>query len=358
MHRLGHRQPQVVRKSAAALESKLPEPSVTVVIPTLAADLRLRECLQALAKQTRRDFEIIVVDNSGRQLVRAGGMPGDATVLEQEHNIGYGAAINLGFQRSRTPFLASLNDDAVPRPRWIEALLASAEAHPEAGMFASQVRFYGEEHLDSAGMVISGDASSKQRGHLFPVAEFDREEEVLLPSASAALYRRTMLEEVGLFDEDFFLYCEDTDLGLRARWAGWKCVYVPAAVVDHHYSHSAGRASRLKAYYVERNRLYVALKNFPAGMLCAVPFRTMVRYWWHARSVALGRGTAAQFRREGNSRFQLVWIVVQAHGSCLRHAHSLWRKRLDIRRRARLSAADFGQLLRTHSIPARRVAEL
>jgi len=358
VHRLGHRQPQVVRKSAAALESKLPEPSVTVVIPTLAADLRLRECLQALAKQTRRDFEIIVVDNSGRQLVRAGGMPGDATVLEQEHNIGYGAAINLGFQRSRTPFLASLNDDAVPRPRWIEALLASAEAHPEAGMFASQVRFYGEEHLDSAGMVISGDASSKQRGHLFPVAEFDREEEVLLPSASAALYRRTMLEEVGLFDEDFFLYCEDTDLGLRARWAGWKCVYVPAAVVDHHYSHSAGRASRLKAYYVERNRLYVALKNFPAGMLCAVPFRTMVRYWWHARSVALGRGTAAQFRREGNSRFQLVWIVVQAHGSCLRHAHSLWRKRLDIRRRARLSAADFGQLLRTHSIPARRVAEL
>jgi GT2 family glycosyltransferase len=237
-------------------------------------------------------------------------------------------------------------------------LLAAAEAHPEAGMFASQVRFYGEEHLDSAGMVISGDASSKQRGHLFPVAEFDREEEVLLPSASAALYRRTMLEEVGLFDEDFFLYCEDTDLGLRARWAGWTCVYVPAAVVDHHYSHSAGRASRLKAYYVERNRLFVALKNFPAGRLCAVPFQTLVRYWWHARSVALGRGTAAQFRREGNSRFQLVWIVLQAHGACLRHARSLWRKRRDIRRRAKLSAADFGRLLRAHSIRARRVAEL
>lgn len=336
----------------------MPEPAVTVVIPTLAADRRLRECLAALEKQTRRDFEIIVVDNSGQRLVRAGGVPEGATVLEQEHNIGYGAAINLGFHRSRAPYLASLNDDAVPRPQWIEALLASAEAHAEAGMFASQVRFYGEEHLDSAGMLISGDASSKQRGHLFPVAEFDREEEVLLPSASAALYRRTMLEEVGLFDEDFFLYCEDTDLGLRARWAGWKCIYAPAAVVDHHYSHSAGRASRLKAYYVERNRLFVALKNFPAGMLCMVPFRTVVRYWWHARSVALGRGTAAQFQREGNSRFQLVWIVLQAHGACLRHARSLWRKRLDIRRRAKLPAVDFRQLLRAHSIPARRVAEL
>jgi len=108
----------------------------------------LRECLQALEKQTRRDFEIIVVDNSSQRLVRAWGMPEGATVIEQEHNIVYGAAINLGFQKSRAPYLASLNDDAVPRSRWIEALLGSAEAHPEAGMFASQVRFYGEEHLD------------------------------------------------------------------------------------------------------------------------------------------------------------------------------------------------------------------
>jgi len=171
----------------------------------LSAGQRLEECLDALASQTRRDFEVVVVDNSGQGLVRASGAgQHGATVLEPDHNVGFGAAINLGFHRSRTPYLAALNDDAAPRPQWMEALVAAAEAHPEAGMFASQVRFYGEEHLDSAGMVISGDASSKQRGHLFPAGEFDREEEVLLPSASAALYRRTMLDEVGLFDEDFF----------------------------------------------------------------------------------------------------------------------------------------------------------
>ena len=89
--------------------------------------------------------------------------------------------------------------------------------------------------------------------------------DALLPSGSAALYRRKMLDEIGLFDETFFLYCEDTDLGLRARWAGWECVYVPGAVVEHRYSHSAGRASPLKAYYVERNRLYTAIKNLPSG---------------------------------------------------------------------------------------------
>ena len=207
-------------------------------------------------------------------------------------------------------------------------------------------------------MVICGDGSSKKRGHLFPREEFDREEEVLLPSASAALYRRAMLEEIGLFDEDFFLYCEDTDLGLRARWAGWRCVYVPAARVEHHYSHSAGRASRLKAYYVERNRLFVLAKNFPAAMLWAAPFVTVARYWWHARSMALGRGTAAQFRREGNSALRLALIAVRAHWSLVRHAPALWRKRQAIRRRARVSAAEFKRLLRANSIRARRVAQL
>ncbi len=330
-----------------------------MVIPTLSADRRLVECLDALARQTRGDFEVIVVDNSGKGLAGAGeaGRRG-VLIIEPGSNIGFGAAINLAFYRSRARYLAALNDDAAPRAGWIEALLAAAEAHPDAGMFASQVRFFGEEHLDSAGMVIYGDATSKQRGHLFPAAEFDREEEVLLPSASAALYRRAMLEEIGLFDEDFFLYCEDTDLGLRARWAGWKCIYVPTAVVDHHYSHSAGRASALKAYYVERNRLFVAAKNFPAAMLWCVPLATLARYWWHARSMSLGRGTAAQFRREGNSGLRLGLIALRAHWSLFRHARDLWKKRRELRKKSRISSAAFRRLLGEHSIRARRVAEL
>jgi len=332
---------------------------VTVVIPTLSADRRLVECLDALAQQTRRDFEVVIVDNSGQGLVRAGeaGRRG-ASVIEPQYNVGFGAAINLGFRQSRSPYLAALNDDAAPRAEWIGELVAAAEAHPEAGMFASQVRLYGEEHLDSAGMVIARDGSSKQRGHLFPAGEFEREEEVLLPSGSAAMYRRAMLEQIGLFDEDFFLYCEDTDLGLRARWAGWSCIYVPGATVEHHYSHSAGRASRLKAYYVERNRLFVVAKNFPALMLWVVPFATLARYWWHIRSIALGRGTAAQFRREGNSGLRLAVIVMRAHWALARNAGSLWRKRREIRRRAKLSAVQFARLLRAHSVSVRRVAEL
>ena len=81
-----------------------------------------------------------------------------------------------------------------------------------------------------------------------------------------------MLDEIGGFDEDFFLYCEDTDLGLRARWAGWKCWYAPKAIVYHHYSHTAGRATPLKAFYVERNRLFLLVKNFPLSKLILAPF--------------------------------------------------------------------------------------
>ena len=167
-----------------------------------------------------------------------------------------------------------------------------------------------------------------------------------------------MLNEIGGFDEDFFLYCEDTDLGLRARWAGWKCLYAPRAIVDHHYSHTAGRATPLKAYYVERNRLFVLLKNFPAANLPAAPFISLVRYGWHFYFLLRGRGAAAQFREDGAGGLRLAALVVRAHGSLLWNWNSLRIKRRMIRQTARLTPQAFRELLRAHAIGARQVAEL
>jgi GT2 family glycosyltransferase len=337
----------------------LPDLLVTVVVPTLAADARLQECIAALETQTQPDFEVIIVDNSGSGAVRRNGAarPG-VRVIEPPRNVGFGAAINAAFRQSASPYLAALNDDAAPHPGWLAALVAAIESRPDAGMCASQVRLYGEEMLDSAGMLVAGDGSSKQRGHARPPKFFPVAEEVLFPSGSAALYRRTMLQQIGLFDEDFFLYCEDTDLGLRARWAGWRCLYVPEAVVQHHYSHSAGRASRLKAYFVERNRLFVLAKNFPARMLAPAPFVSLARYAWHFLFLLRGRGAAARFRLEGASAWRMPFYVLRAHGALLLHAPALWRKRREIRRTARLTPHIYRRLLRSHSISARRVAEL
>lgn len=302
---------------------------------------------------------MIVVDNSGKGLVRrTGAQRPPVRVLEPPRNVGFGAAVNMAFQTSRAPYLATLNDDAVAHPDWLGALVSAIASRPDVGMCASQVRMFGENYLDSAGMLISGDASGKQRGHLAPPGAFSRPAEVLFPSGSAALYRRAMLEETGLFDEDFFLYCEDTDLGLRAQWAGWKCLYVPEAVAEHHYSHSAGRASPLKAYYVERNRLRVVAKNFPAPMMLAAPLCSLARYFWHVVFIFRGRGSAARFREEGHSGVRMAWYVMRAHFSVLANLRSLWRKRRRIRRSARVSPAVFRNLLKAHSISPKQVAEL
>lgn len=330
---------------------------MTVVVPTLAADETLDECLASLERQTFSDFEVIVVDNSARQAARRAGEDGDRVrVIVNDRNVGYGAAVNQAFRESRAPYLAVLNDDATAHPGWLEALLVAMGPRPDVGMGASQVRYASDGCLDSAGMLLCLDGSSKQRGHLESTSSYAREEEVLLPSGSAALYRREMLEEVGLFDESFFLYCEDTDLGLRARWAGWECLYVPEAVVDHRYSHSSGKASALKAYYVERNRLFVIFKNFPVLDLLLVPYYAMSRYWWHFAYALRGRGKAAEFQRDGGGFLRLPWYVIRGHLALLSRFPEVCRQRRRMKRR--LTAKQFHRLMRRHSISPRQVAAL
>ncbi len=334
----------------------LPQPKVTVVIPTLTAGPSLLDCLASLERQTRRDFEVIIVDNSGKGLVRqseAGRL--GAAVLETVSNIGFGAAINEAIRNSSAPFVAIINDDAIADPDWLCALMRVMESRPEVGACAPQIRLMGEDRLDSAGMLIAADGSSKQRGRGEAAGCYSETEEVLCPSGAAALYRRRMLDEIGLFDDDFFLYCEDTDLGLRARWAGWTCVYVPDAVVEHGYSRTAGEASSLKAYYVERNRILLAAKNFPLGMLLAAPACTVARYFWHTVSAFSGRGSAGRFRANGGV-LELVYIAARAHLAAIWHVHRLWHQRRSIRSHARIRVRDFRRMARRFSITPREVA--
>jgi GT2 family glycosyltransferase len=206
--------------------------------------------------------------------------------------------------------------------------------------------------------LIAADGSSKQRGHEQAAADFTQASAVLFPSGSAALYRRSMLDHIGFFDENFFLYCEDTDLGLRARWAGWDCRYVPGAVVEHLYSHSAGRATPLKAYYIERNRLYTVLKNFPTSLLWRVPFASAWRYLWHLIALLAGVGKGAEFRQSGHSAALLPFLVLRAYAAALGRLPYLLAERRRIRKSRRISAHDFRGLIEENSISLRRVAWL
>ena len=326
------------------------------MVPTLHAGPQLARCLESLRAQGLAGYEIIVVDNSGSgaaAIVEAD----DVRLIRNQRNLGFGEAVNQAGRASQAEFVAVLNDDAYAHPEWLSSLVKACKGRLDVGMCASQIRLSARpDRLDSAGLAIYGDGTTKQRGHRHPVEAFQHEEEVLLPSACAALYRHSMLDEVGWFDDDYFLYGEDADLGLRARLAGWTCLYVPGAVVEHDYSRSAGRASRLKAYYVERNRLYTVVKLFPAGRLPLVPCYSLWRYLCHLWSLITGRGLVSEFPRDGERWWRLVIIVARAYGSAFRSLPDLLRKRRLIRRQRTLTAVDFRRLCRRYWASAAEVA--
>lgn len=313
--------------------------------------------MDSLAAQTWRDFEVTVVDNSAERLVAplASETRFPMQVLYMESNVGYGSAINRACNRSEAPLIAVLNDDAVAHPGWLEHLVRAAEIYPEFGMFSCQIRLAGTPLLDSTAMLMSRDGSSIQRAHRSRWESDDSPSAALCPSGCAALYRRKALQDSGHFDVDFFLYGEDTDIGLRMLWQGWPCRYVPDAIVEHAYSQTAGAASPLKAYLVERNRLFLVVKNFPVTDAIAAFATAPLRYLWHAMAALSGTGKAAQFSR-GSSALLLPWMVLKAHVVALFSLPHLLRQRHGIRKHARVSKQQFRRMIYAHRVSLWKVA--
>ena len=327
-----------------------------MAIPTLLGGEVLDRCLAALDGQTWRDFEVVVVDNGSNAAPDSARYGFPLRVLRPGSNLGYGGAMNLAIRCTQAPLIAALNDDTEAEPRWLAELVREMEAGERVGMCASNIRLLGSGRMDSAGMNICVDGSSKQRGGAMPADAFPVSEEVLFPSACAAMYRRELLEEIGLFDGDFFLYCEDTDIGLRAVWAGWRCRYAAGARVRHGYSTTAQPYSALKARYVERNRMWVALKSFPWPLLLLAPFASVLRYLCQLRQVFAGAGAAAEFVRGGSSPASAFAVLGYAHLETLRQLPVLLRKRAAIRHTRRIGTREFIRLILRHRISVRDLA--
>lgn len=339
------------------IESVLHGPRVTVIVPTLQGGSSLERAIACLRAQTFRDFLAVIVDNSGSGAARHLHSLPDIVVIDNPRNVGFGEAVNQGMTASRSEYVCTLNDDAYARPDWLRELTAAADADPAAiGMCASQIRLAGAPALlDSAGLDIYPDGSTKQRGRGEPAADYAESAEVLLPSGCAALYRREAIEQAGGFDRSYFLYCEDSDLGLRIRLTGWRCRYVPSAVVEHDYSRSAGRASKMKAFYVERNRLYTVVKTFPSAIWPFVPLFSLWRYLMQTAAALRGRGLTADIRREQGFA-GLARIVFDAHRQAALALPRLRQARFALRPRTTLGAWGFLLLLKRHSVSAWKIA--
>jgi GT2 family glycosyltransferase len=245
-------------------------PSASVVIPNFNGAKWLPGCLGGLAAQTFRGFEVIVVDN--------GSVDGSVEWLAQHdpevrlvalgRNTGFAAAVNAGIAIARGEYVALLNNDTLPRPEWLSGLVDALETSPPSiGAVASMmISMEAPERLDNAGDALSWTGAAEKKGHGQPLETFSARREILSPCAGAALYRRSFLEHVGGFDERFFAYLEDLDVGLRGRLLGYSYHFEPSAQVLH-----KGQGSSLpRPDYVRLvtcNRLTLFAKNVPLRLL-------------------------------------------------------------------------------------------
>jgi GT2 family glycosyltransferase len=184
-------------------------------------------------------------------------------VIELSQNGGFARAVNHGIRESRGEIIALLNNDAVADHGWLEALVAALVRHARAGSAAAKVLLVGDPPtLNSAGDLFRRSGVPDNRGAWErDVGQYDVEIEVFGASAAAAAYRRTMLDDIGLFDESFFMYCEDVDLAFRAQLAGYRCVYAPKAVVRHRLSATGG--GELASYQCGRNFVWLLARDVP-----------------------------------------------------------------------------------------------
>ena len=334
-------------------------PRVSVIVLNWNGRDLLRECLKSLARQDFRDFEAIVVDNGStdgsREMVASEF--GWVRVIENHRNLGFCAGNNQAIRDSSGELVVLLNNDAEVRSDFLSRVVEAADFDPDTGMFATRVMMFDRPNVfDSTGLLVYPDGVCRSRGWLEKdVGQYDDSDEVLGPNGCAAVYRRAMLEDVGLFDERYFAYLEDLDLALRGQLRGWTCTYLPAAVVHHKKSMTSGYHSAFKAYLVERNRIWNAVKLLPLRLLLLSPLYTLVRYAAQGFAAANGRGMSSNFRRD-YSRLRLAGILVRAYASALVQLPDVLRERRRIQRRRRLGALAVYMLMRRFRLPLGELA--
>ena len=248
---------------------------VSIVILNYNGSILLDGCLQALKQQIFQDFEVVLVDNGSdydsrpiiEGFVTRHGLSRQSTIVMLPTNTGFPGGNLSGLKLASGQYLITLNNDTEVEKEWLHELVTAIESDPATGICASRLTVYGKDVIDSAGDSFSKALRGFKRGEGEGPEKYTEREYVFGACAGAALYRREMLDDIGFFDEDFFLIHEDTDLNFRAQLAGWKVLYVPTAVVRHKVRSSIGTMSATAVYYSLRNSEWVRMKNVPAAVL-------------------------------------------------------------------------------------------
>jgi len=255
----------------------------------------------------------------------------DVRLICQGENSGFAAASNAGIAASRGEYVVFLNNDTEAESSWLEALVSAIRNRADIGFCASKILFFDDRsRIDSAGDELSSNGVVQKRGHRKPDVGFDRPEPIFSACGGAALFRRSVLDDIGGFDEDFFLIFEDADLSFRAQLYGYSGLFVPAARIYHKGNASIGTLSETYVYYGHRNLEFVYLQNMPMALL----LRSLPA---HLLYDLLAMVYFASRRR--------LKPFLRAKAAVIGALPRVLKRRRQIQRRRRISAADAGSLI-------------
>jgi GT2 family glycosyltransferase len=314
-------------------------PQISVIIANWNGKQFLLECLSSLRQQSFRDFETILVDNGSQDgsadYVRTNFPEVKLVALPQ--NLGFTGGNIAGYAQASGEIIVLLNNDTEADLDWLQRIYAATQAYPEAGSFASKMMYFDQRNkVENCGFDLGIAATTVDVGR----DELDgparsQPRKVFGACAGAGAYRRTMLEEIGFLDADFFSIYEDVDLSFRAQLRGYDCVYLPDAIVYHRYRSTLSKTPHRQVFYSQRNIEFVYLKNLPLGlMLRSLPQRLIYEV-----------GAAIYFSRQGSAS-----SFLQAKFDVLRHLPSLLRKRRDIQKNRSRTTSQMRAIMRTGTL--------
>ena len=249
---------------------------VSIIIPNYNGQKYLGDCFDSLYRLDfpRDTYEIIVVDNASsdgsREFIDA--MYPAVVLIKAEKNLGFASGCNLGIKNSSGAYIVLLNNDTVVDSNWLKELVAVADTDPEIAIVGSKLLFkHAPNVIQNAMSYLTERGDGGDMGtHEPDEGQFDTIREGMAVCGASMLIRRTLIEDIGALDEDFFAYYEDMDLCYRTRFYGKKIVFAPKSVVYHIHSATSGEWSPLFTFLVLRNKLLIHLKNSPVGFLSSV----------------------------------------------------------------------------------------
>lgn len=329
-----------------------------VIIANWNGKKHLKDCFDSLAKQTYKNFKIVFVDNGSEDdsidFVNenfAEIFEGRLGIIKLKKNTGFVGGYNTGIAKAledeNIKFAIILNNDTRLDEKCLENLIGCARNNPEAGSIQPKVlNFFERGKIDCAGILLSIDGVATNRGYgRKDQEEYDTETEIFGANGTASLFTRKALEQTQIkageyFDNDYFAYYEDVDLAWRTRLAGFASRYCPSAKLFHIHSATANKISGFKAYYLNRNRFFTLIKNYPSCRLAAILFvLTPVRYIFLLFRVIMKKGKKGA-ELEGQKKSAVAKDVLRAWGSVMVNIPNLFRKRYAVQKSRKVSQKE------------------